>query len=126
MQNELPALRTIAPERWADVLRPLDDGERHRAASRLDFLSEDWRAVWQIISELMLEDIDRAAEQPPTRLVPAAPAPASPVRGRQVNVKLSADEHRSLALAAATFGLRPTQLARQLVVRGVRQIEEEG
>ena len=126
MPKELPNLQEIPRERWAEVLRPLDQQERDRAARvSVDFFSEEGEAVWRLIAELMLEDADRRAAEPRVAVVPEPPAPATPLRPRQVNVKLSAAEHRRLVAMANTFALRPTQLARQLIVRGVAQLQDE-
>ena len=45
-------------------------------------------------------------------------------RSRQLGLKLTEDEFAQLSAAAATYGVRPTTLARMLVHKGVRAIAE--
>jgi hypothetical protein len=43
----------------------------------------------------------------------------------QVNIRLRRDDHARLAAAAAAVGLRPTTLARALILNGAARILEE-
>ena len=117
-----PDLAAIPRGRWADVLRPLDDRVRMRAAMALPDGTELREAAMALNVELLMEDFAPRPEPPP--LVPDAPAPASRLRSQQVNIKLSVAEYRALTATAAEFGQRPATFARQLVVRGVRQVSE--
>ncbi len=51
--------------------------------------------------------------------------PSRPGRVQQLNFRLTAGEHADLLRAADILGLRPTQVARLLTLRGVNQVLRE-
>lgn len=119
--EDVPDLTRIPPERWAAALRPLRPSARIMAASNL-----------AQGGPLRLAALDLARTLPGP--APAAPVvaqrpevPTRPAASRQVNLRLPAHQHEDLARAAALVGMRPTALARALVISGVnRTLAEHG
>lgn len=133
----LPDLRLIDRERWVDALAPLEKPSRIVALSNCHMHELDDEMVGVFV-ELMLRDGQRSrlkAEE----FHRATPPPAGRVEskdvirerrryaagGRQINLRFGPEDYRSLARAADEHGLKPTQLARLLVVNGLRRIEYE-
>jgi hypothetical protein len=96
-----PALRELA---W-NVAFELD-GAEHR---RMIKCQEQRAAARRRGAPLPVPGADHAAARPTV----------------QVNARLRVDDHARLALAAAAVGLRPTTLARALVLNGVAMILRE-
>lgn len=95
---------------------------------RLGYESEDhfWRV--QIESQRAW-DATLGKRRPPRPRLPGSAPPERPgsrdSRTRQVNVKLSADDHDALVEAARSYGLRPSTMAQLLVNRGLKAVAEE-
>lgn len=119
--EEYPDLKTLPVYEWADALRPLNYRTRQRAVSTLPWDSELAKTAQELVAQLLMDELSEPIPEPPP-LAPEPAAPASPRPGRQVNLRLSQADYAALSKAAIEFGLRPTQLARQLVVRGVKQL----
>ena len=94
---------------------------------------EEVRRLRILVAGLELDDGDRERHKVEA-IASGAHAPTVPQvegprgagrRTRQVNFALGRDEHAQLAAAARSVGLRPTQLARQLVMSGVRRMRFE-
>lgn len=133
----LPDLRLIDRDRWFEALAPLDKHTRTLALSRCrkHELDDEMIDIWV---QLMFHDGERQAQRdetrnrgvlPPSGRVDAEEAARERRRreagGRQVNLRLVPADYRALADAADEHGLKPTQLARLLVVNGLRRIEYE-
>ena len=123
----VPDLNEIPRARWREVLIPLTKRVRAMAAYRVR-MPEASRDAGILTVTLDLEDGDRRAQAEsraarPRRL--PAPnveqAPGRPV-SRQVNFRISAAQHERLAQAAQRIGVKPTQLARLLTMRGVEHM----
>ena len=121
----IPDLRVLPQERWREVLTPLSAYTRQLAKGTVGSIP-DAIAANRLVGDLIVT-------APAPRLTGAPPPmPRSvadpPTRGsrRQVNFRLSADEHARLTHVARAFGMRPGPLARLLTVRGVeRALYEE-
>jgi predicted HTH domain antitoxin len=61
----------------------------------------------------------------PSLPVRSAPARREHVRHKQVNVKLTEEDHGRLEGAARVYGVRPATMAQLLVNRGVRAVLED-
>lgn len=121
----IPDLSVLPQERWREVLTPLSPYTRQLAKGTVGSMSD------ALAANILVGDLLVTAPAPSLAVAPA-PMPRSvadpPARGsrRQVNFRLSADEHARLTQAARAFGMRPGALARLLTVRGVdRAVYEE-
>lgn len=122
----IPDLARLPQERWREVLAPLRHGTRQAAKCTVHTVA-DAQAAGILVGELLLHD-GAIAARAEAAAPPRMPAGAPPARGsgRQLNYRLSADEHARLLEAARLFGMRATTLARLLTVRGVdRALYEE-
>ena len=118
---------------WEQVLAPLHRQQRVWIARQVaDERLQD--IAMELAFELDMADADarnardkawHAAQRTgyPLPLPPAGHAVAQPTT--QVNIRLRRDDHARLAQAAAAVGLRPTTLARALVLNGAAQILRE-
>ena len=121
----VPNLRVLPRERWREVLTPLSPYTRNLAKGTVGSIP-DAIAANELVGDLIV------SAPPPSLAAAPPPMPRSvadpPGRGsrRQVNFRLSADEHAGLTRVARAFGMRPGPLARLLTVRGVeRALYEE-
>lgn len=114
----LPDLARIPKARWAELLAPLSDGQRHRAAFRLGLRMAEGMEV--VLSLPAREELRSRMREP--RYVAPPDARRPPKRGHQVNVRLYGRDHRELLEAASLAGAKPTELARWLIVSGVRRM----
>jgi hypothetical protein len=117
--SEPPDLNEIPPAEWKDVLRPLLHGVRKRAVGRLRSETQLPQAA-MVLVELEMEDHEtKGSLRSPD--VPRSGAVEVPARAtRQVNLRLSGARYEELAGAAESLGLKPTQLARLFVERGLQ------
>jgi hypothetical protein len=123
-------LEAIPRDLWRQALAPLHRQQRTWLASQLrdkrlraeamelaielDFAEDDRKNA-------RLEARHRARRTGAPLPTPSGDHPAG--RGTvQVNMRLRRDDHARLAEAAATVGLKPTTLARALVLNGAAQI----
>jgi hypothetical protein len=115
----VPRLPDIHPRRWQEVMWPLSSVLRSAAARQPRMTTHELEAAMALRHKL---------PPPPAadgyRAVPvvAADRPAERLRPRQVNVRLSGDEHRQLSAAAELMGTSPTTLARMLILNGARKV----
>ena len=117
-EQGLPALREIPRERWREVLRPYPHLTRKLALGGLGrALTPD---EWLMLAELELED--PLPMRVATPRVPEGTAVPAPPARRQVNISLGGERYEQLTQASVGVGLKPAQLARLLVVRGVDQM----
>ena len=116
----LPNLREIPEGDWRAVLRPLPHLSRRLALGRLG--RSPTGDEWMMLAELELSDPLPMRVVTPTAPEGVAVGAEAPPRRRQVNVSLSAERHERLAQAARGVGLKPAQLARLLITRGVDQM----
>lgn len=121
----IPDLSVLPQERWREVLTPLSPYTRQLAKGTVGSMSD------ALAANILVGDLLVAAPAPSLTVAPP-PMPRAvadpPARGarRQVNFRLSADEHARLTQAARAFGMRPGALARLLTVRAVdRTLYEE-
>ncbi len=119
----IPDLDELPSERWREVLGPLSGRTRTWAMRRV--ANVDRRiAAMELAVELEEHDKQRAdaLRRAAARSSPL-PAPRADREGlRQVNLKLRPDQVEDLRRLASTLALKPTQLARMLVVNGVRRM----
>jgi len=125
----IPNLDELPSERWREVLGPLSGRTRTWAMRRVANIDRRIAAM-ELAAELEKHDQQRAdaLRRAAARSSPL-PAPRTDREGlRQVNLKLRPDQVEDLRRLAATLSLKPTQLARMLVVNGVRRMlyEERG
>ena len=121
----VPDLGVLPQERWREVLTPLSPYTRQLAKATVGSIPD------ALAANALVGDLSISAS-PPSLAAAPPPMPRSvadpPARGsrRQVNFRLSADEHARLTQVARAFGMRPGPLARLLTVRGVeRALYEE-
>ena len=119
MLGDVPAYR------WREILEPLHWRTRQRSVYISRLSPEDERQAQSLVTELLSEDLARPKPEPPPLEADPPAAPSSPMRDRQVNVRLRPEQYARLRKVAREFGLGPTQLARQLIVRGVAQLDPE-
>jgi len=114
----LPRLEDLPRAEWPSVLKPLTARDRYRAAHRVT--AELFSEAIVLAAELDLVDVPVHAQ-----VVEGAPVPGvdvtPPLRTspRQVSFRIADKEDARLRRAAGLVGLRPAQLARLLVLRGV-------
>ncbi|HEX8104527.1 MAG TPA: hypothetical protein VF533_18060 [Solirubrobacteraceae bacterium] len=117
-RRSVPDLARIDRARWVEVLLPLSRKDRMDAA--LHPLIRGG-AAYEVAKDLP----PPASEAAWSAIggAPAVPVPSAPSRAaRQVNFRLTDEELADLQRAAHVLGLRPTQLARMLVLNGVRRM----
>ena len=127
---ELLELEKIPRRLWRPTLAPMRPHERWYVARRIS--DERLRELaYEVVADLQAADSDgRQALQAERRRAreTAAPLPTPEVARRsgaravQINVRLTPDDHARLRDAAATTGMKPTTLARALVLNGVGKI----
>ena len=127
--HPIPDLERLSEDRWPEALRQVPSDVRWTAARRLA-RPEDAPKVVALILDIDGEDaarrkaLDRAVAFPPP--LPGARAPArARRRQRQINFRLTADEHDRVAEAATLLGMKPTAFARLLTLRGTWQVIAE-
>lgn len=113
-RDPVPDLPRIDRSRWREVLGALADQPRIDAASIPGVSVEAIPLALELPkapSELAREALARgpSLSLPDVRRAGAA---------RQVNVRLRAEEHESLHVAAKLLGLTPTQVARMCILTG--------
>lgn len=114
-----PDLVEIDESAWPTVLAPLPSELRMKAACNQYLGVRTWEA----------RDLARALPPSPTDRARAAvregthvPVPRARREGwRQMTVRISDDDYEDLAVVAQMLGTRPAQLARMLVLNGVRR-----
>ena len=119
-------LEAVPRDLWRQALEPLHRQQRMWLATQLG--DERLRSeAMQLALEMDFAEQDRRNARHRARRT-AAPLPtpgADHAVGRgtvQVNMRLRRDDHTRLAEAAAAVGLKPTTLARALVLNGTAQI----
>lgn len=123
----LPDLDRLPRARWREVLAPLSSRARDWTIRRV--APENIVAAVELDLELAGEDEERREAM---RRVAARgqslPEPrVARTVARQLNLKVSAEQMVDLRRLAEMLSLRPTQLARMLVLSGVRRmLYEEG
>jgi hypothetical protein len=130
---ELLELEKIPRRAWEPTLAPLHRQLRFYAAQRIP--DERLRELaYELVTELDIAETQRRRAGDETRYRArrtAAPLPvpdAAHAATRptvQVNFRLRRDDHERLASAAAAVGLKPTALARALVLNGVAKVLEQ-
>lgn len=126
-------LENIPPRLWKQALAPLHRQQRMGLALRVP--DRDLRSLAiELASELdMAEheaaDSRRRATHSALRTGYPLPSPgpghAAARSSVQVNIRLRRDDHERLSHAAAAVGLKPTTLARSLVLNGATMILRE-
>lgn len=120
----LPDLAKIAEEQWYEVLVPLDEQQRTRAA------------CCPGLGKRALDAVELAGSMPPPASTaahaaldgaPSIPVPTtgSPNAGRQLNIRMPRAAYADLQTAATLLGATPAQVARMLVLNGVRRVLAE-
>lgn len=118
----IPALARIVPERWRQVLLPLNRGRREAAARSHALVMAEKAIATGLWIEL-----------PPPPAVPAGgvtvrlgDTPRSEQRRtRQLSIRVSHDEHAEIEASALLVGATPTTLARMLILGGARKIAHD-
>ena len=120
----VPDLGRIAEERWREVLVPLSDQKRMRAAQRAPLGGPQERALELVLS---MPKSDSHALRDRLDGAPTFPSPTATTRRspHQVSFRLTDDAHRDLRAAAELLGCTPGALARILVLNGVRRVLAE-
>jgi hypothetical protein len=121
----IPDLSVLARERWREALVPLSPFTRQLSKATVSSRA-DAIAAGILVGGLTVEAPAPRLGGPPPALPRSVGDP--PARGarRQVNFRLSPDEHARLLRAARAFGMRPGALARLFTVRAVdRALYEE-
>lgn len=121
--DDLPDLRDMSEEERIEALVPLTERERRLAVERIPDL--DIAEGLALVGYALARTPVQGAVPTPRLPVPEVERASRRV-WRQLNVKLSDEQYDAVARAAKRNGLRPTQLARMLVLRGVAQIERGG
>jgi hypothetical protein len=125
----VPDLSRLPRERWAEALRQVPFAVREKAAWTLGDLKTITEAG-VLAREIEAQEQDRRKA---ARDAIAFPGPLPGGRGalprrpryQQVNFRLLRGQHERLCEAAAMLGMKPTQLARTLTLRGVAQVIAE-
>lgn len=123
VQGDLPDLNEIPRTEWREALAPLTDRQRRRAVLRVRDAEAQGEGM-VLATELWLEEPPRRTDVPVPEL-PRAAAVTARDETRAVSFRLSHDEYARLSSLAKELSLRPTTLARLLVVRGVDASERE-
>jgi hypothetical protein len=131
LHPEAIELEKIPRRLWEQTLAPLHRQQRNELARHV----RDERLnkiAWQIADDLDLADMERAVRRQEARgralRQTAASLPSANERHAttrptvQVNIRLRADDYARLADAARSVALRPTTLARALVLNGAAQV----
>jgi hypothetical protein len=100
----------------------LEFWEREGFGSLEEFMDE-YRASWERIG---WSPRKRRRDDLPEPSLPDGQVPAQRLarRDRQVNMRLTGDDHAKLEEAAKLYGVRPATMAQLLVNRGVRAVLE--
>jgi hypothetical protein len=125
----VPDLDRIEPDRWEEVMRATHPKAREKAMHTVHGMDNIGR-VMALVGQLMLEDGDRVyraetAMGDPRPLPPVDTGRPERPSARQVNFRLTTNEHDQLTDAARLLGLKPTTAARLLTVRGAQAILRE-
>ncbi len=122
----LPDLARIDPDQWREVLIPLDGRARIDAATCPGLSGA--RTLEALELALSLPQAPSRAAQAGLDGAPRIPVPAakgSPNAGRQLNVRMPHAAYADLQRAATVLGATPSQVARMLVLNGVRRVLAE-
>lgn len=126
-------LEKIPPRFWEQTLAPLHRQQRMWLAFRIRDEALQELAI-ELATELDMAECDAARARARTThaalrtghpLPSPSPSHAAARSTVQVNIRLRRDDHERLAQAAAAVGLRPTTLARSLVLNGAQMILRE-
>jgi hypothetical protein len=109
-----------SPARFLVARRIPDEELRERA---LELVGEMQEAGWR--RKRARDDARSRGRRAAAPLPVPDPEHAATRRSIQINLRLRGDDHARLAAAAAAVGLRPTTLARALVLNGVAKIRSE-
>jgi hypothetical protein len=129
--HPVPDLSKIPREHWRAVLRMTHRSVRERAARtamRIDLPAAGHATALMIevdCEETAARERAQSAAAWPRELPRPRAERQRKRRSRQLNIRLSVDEHAALQRATDLLGLRPTEVARMLVVRGVHQVLRE-
>ncbi len=115
-------LKAIAPEDWFGEMLPLTKAAR-RASLRAAGLHELHHNVVEMWFDLEMRDVRRANAV--DKAAHAVPEIERDRGSRQVSIRLSGEEHEDLVAAAEELAMRPGQLVRMLVRKGVGRITYE-
>jgi len=120
----VPDLRLIDPDLWSEVLAPIPGELRFRVVRHPGL------GRWAARAFDLADSLPPAASEAARAAVsagPSIPVPSASRRrpGRQLNVRLRDEEYEDLHTAARLLGAKPTQLARMLVLNGVRRVLAE-
>jgi hypothetical protein len=126
-------LEKIPRHLWAQALAPFHRSHRGYAAHRV--ADKRLRTLaFKLVHELDMAEVKRQRERDVARhraQRTGAPLPR-PAAGHaavqptvQVNIRLRRDDYARLQEAAAAVGLRPTTLARALILNGVAKVLQE-
>ena len=126
-------LEKIPPRLWEQTLAPLPRQQRidvvHRVADKELRRLASALAIELYLAEVRASDAGARATHAALRTGYALPrpAPGHPAARScvQVNLRLRRDDHERLAQAATSVGLKPTTLARSLVLNGATMILRE-
>lgn len=124
-------LEKIPQRLWKQTLAPFHRGERSGIVVRMH--DERLKTIaWDVAYDLDMAESERGIARREARGTAlrrtAAPLPspeATHATARptvQVNIRLRPDDHERLTEAARAVGLRPTTLARALVLNGAAQV----
>ncbi len=120
----VPDLARIAEDWWAEVLAALPRSQRWSAAEHPGLGGYETDA-WELVASLPTAASDVARKA--LAGAPSIPVPGVERRGRgcHLNVRLAKSEFDDLLVAAGLLGAKPTQIARMLVLNGVRRVLAE-
>jgi hypothetical protein len=135
----LPDLRKVPREQWRAALLPLSPLQRRtvltQSGAPMPVVAELMYETGMhdhVVKEAALDVISRSGSPDASGDLALSPELAAEREGRrarttsrQVNLRLDPGEYAELERSARAVGLKPTQLARQLVLTGVRRIRYE-
>jgi hypothetical protein len=129
LREPVPDLNRLPERRWREVLTRVSPGTRRAAMAAV--AGDRVERARELVGWLDIEAPHARWSPPVPPRAPVARARSGPRKNdspwRQLNVRLREDDHRVLVRAAAVLGLRPTALARMLVIQGATRmlIEED-
>lgn len=121
-----PWLADLPREEWRAALEQVPSHLQRFAWGNSGLSTfEDLSEVQQLLGIILVENTFRRSDAGPRSSVlpaPDLPPLAGPEPRRQVNVRLGDGDHARLQRAASRNAMRPTALARLLIVRGVNSL----